>query len=389
MSQLIRRLYWCALVASTASLMCMAPAQAQADALTRAEVYSLQNDVRLLLRNQAPRAARVEDVLVPLDALQTGTSSRAELLFNEGSLARLGSNAVFRFVPGVRRFQLPNGEIRAETIFQLRSGIALITSPAGGLSTRVETPGGQIEFLAATLPPPPLGDEPAPGEPVALSQTTAALVLYDPAQNQLQVFALTNNITVFGLDGLPITLLQGGQSISVINGIPGPIQHFDLSTFYNTSILAAGLGPGQEGMVLQSPLPIQQALNAVRPATLAAVAAQARWLEGLCTLNGRGGDSTLATNCITTDADDPLSRFESHREDVLRDSQERPNPEPNPQPQPEPRPEPQPEPRPEPRPEPQPEPQPEPRPDPNPNMPGPNDPGPNNPGPNNPVPGLI
>ena len=72
-------------------------ALAQATALTRAEVYQLQNTVELLLRNQSPRPAQLQDIMAPRDAVRTGSRSRAELLFNEGSLAWLGSNSTFRF----------------------------------------------------------------------------------------------------------------------------------------------------------------------------------------------------------------------------------------------------------------------------------------------------
>ena len=290
-----------------------APVLAQQDLLTRAEVYKVVNRVQLLLRNRTPRPAKLTDVLAPQDAIQTATRSKAELLFNEGSLARIGANAVFRFIPGMRRFQLPNGKVMAEAIFQLQNGTALILSPPGSTGTRVETPQSRIAVIAAAPPVP--GSAPDIFSPA--QRSNGLIALHDSTLNKTQVFALTNGgITVSDLAGKNIVTLQGGQTVSVINGVVGPVQTFDLKTFYQTGQLAAGLGPEQEPLVAAEPLALQRTFNLVRPATLEAVEAQARWVEGLCTLNSRAGASTLATNCITTDANDPLRSFQDHREVV-------------------------------------------------------------------------
>ena len=299
---------------SCLSLLGMTAAIAQTAGLSRAEVYRFQNAVELLLRNQAPRQARLRDVLAPRDAVRTGGRSRAELLFNEGSLARIGANTTFRFVPGMRRYQLSDGSQQTETIFQLRSGVAMVVSPpggfGGGLDTRIETPGGQVELLAAALPP--------EGIPAIeqLEFTSAAMVIYDPESNQMQVLALTNDVRVLDGTGENAVLLQGGQTVTVTDGQLGSVQDFDLRQFYRTSTLAAGLGPGQEGLLLSEPVQVQETLRAVRTETLIAIARQEERLQGLCTISGRGADSTLAENCITTSADDPLAGFEDRREDT-------------------------------------------------------------------------
>jgi len=88
---------------SLALAFLMAPtAQAQAT-LTQAQVYTLQNQVTLNRQNQGTwQPATVGDEMVPQDALRTGGQSRAELLFNEGTLVRTGENTTFRFPPGRR-----------------------------------------------------------------------------------------------------------------------------------------------------------------------------------------------------------------------------------------------------------------------------------------------
>jgi hypothetical protein len=285
------------------------PALAQQDLLTRAEVYKLLNQVQLLIRDKPPRTAKKADVLVPLDALQTRTRSRAELLFNEGSLARIGSSATFRFKPGIRRFELANGVYKAETIFELQNGTALVLTPSGSTGTTIETPQSRIDVIAAVPPP---GSDILP--PTAANG--AVVVTHNGATNTTQAFNLTNlPVTITNLNGTQSQTLQAGQTVRVTNGVIGPVQTFDLQKFYQTSQLAAGLGPGQEALVSQEPPKVQVVLNKVRKETLAGLETQRVWIEGLCNVNSRGGASTLSTNCITTN-DDPIRRFEDHRNPV-------------------------------------------------------------------------
>jgi len=282
----------------------MLPATAQQAMLTRGEVYKLINNVQLLLNNRSPRSARVSDVMVPQDALCTASRSKAELLFNEGSLARIGSNAIFRFIPGMRGFQL-------------RNGTALIMSPPTTASTRIETLEGQaVAEIPASSPP---------GSP-ASNVLSLAMVI--------QVDGVTQKTDFYNLTGTPIKItdakgnflfINGGQTVSVLKGTLGEVKTFDLRTFYKTSGLAVGLGPGQEPIVLQEAPPVQQTLKAVRTATLATLDLQTKAIEGLCTLNARGGASTLATNCITTNSDDPLRGYLDRR-DVVTPVPDRPIP---------------------------------------------------------------
>ena len=293
---------------------------AQTAELTRAEVYSLQNTVELLQQDQSPRQAQLQDALVPLDAMRTGNRSRAELLFNEGSLARLGSHSVFRFLPGLRRYQLPDGSVRSEAVIQLRSGTLAMMVPPGsgggsdGIDTTVETPEGEIRIFAYSQPPEALGGEP--------DDTVALFIVSDPNNNQVQIISLTDVVIQLPSEVLPV-LLEGGQTVTVIDGQLGEVQTFDLRRFYQTSGLAVGLGPDQEDELASSPEAIQLTLRAMRPDTLAAIARQDNLQvqsgdpEGLCTVDARGRDTTSTRNCISTEADDPLSEFEDRRGDSL------------------------------------------------------------------------
>ncbi len=294
--QCLQRVLWMGAIAGWLGSLLSQPAGAAPEFLTHAQVYKVVNQVQLLPNQKPVRRARLSDVVVPLDAIRTASQSRAELLFNEGSLARIGSSAIFRFVPGTRSFQL-------------RNGTALIMSLPGQVATQIETPGGQV--LAQALPPTESAGTPLnPPTPIAL----ALAVHYNAATQTGQYFVLTNGyVTITDLQGHSLTLLAG-QTVQIINGVLGPVQTFDLRAFYGSSQLAIGLGPGQERAIAQEILPVQQTLSVIRQATLAAVAAQTRQLEGLCTLNGRGGNSTLATNCITTDQNDALRDWQNRRE---------------------------------------------------------------------------
>lgn len=287
----------------------IAPAVAQQSTLTNAEVYRLRNQVQLLLRNQPVRPARVSDRLQPLDSLRTAQNSIAELIFNEGSIARVDQNTTFRFQSGMRRFQLPNRIAMNETVFVLENGVALIISPPGSVGSQIQTPDSRINilpvnqtaaispsvhlanaqpFLVAMRPDRNLGnliaqsDPPSEDSPLLPppDRSDAVMVVHDATRGTTQVFALTQGIVVGDRDGNSSVNLAGGQTVGVSSGRVGAVQEFDLEAFYRSVPLAAGLGPGQENSVAQESPSVQASLNAVRPETLAAVRAQARRTEG-------------------------------------------------------------------------------------------------------------
>jgi hypothetical protein len=318
----------------TLVLSWLVPAQAQQNPeLTRASVYKLLNAVQLMLANQNPRPARQADVLQPLDALQTQARSRAELLFNEGSFLRVGSNATFRFKPGLRRIQLKNGQVVAETVFELQNGTVVAVIPPGSAGTTVEIPGsGKVEGAIASLPTPP-------GTPTLYSKTeSGAFAVTSDGKVSLIHNIGAAPIKVYDSTGSQFLILKGGETVDIKNGVLGEVKTFDLNRFYATSKLAAGLGPGQEKLLLQESPRVQEIFRLVRKDTLAALQAQQRWVEGLCSLNGRSGASTLSTNCINTN-DDTISTFEDRRDVGVPDKQpegrqEPPPPQQEPEPQP-------------------------------------------------------
>jgi len=307
-----------ALPLNTPAIQQIAQQTRQQEILTQAEVYRLQNSVEILPRNRSARPARLRDQLVPLDALRTAATALAELLFNEGSLTRVDQNTTFYFRQGLRRFQLDNRIARAETIFVLENGTAMIISPPNSSGTQVETPEGRISIVADALGTDALGTDAAgaiadnsgvgtggsSGSPSASGpsasgspapdatapaadilvppdHSTVAMVVHDATQHSTQVFALTDgSISVANLAGTSIVPLMGGQTVAIANGQVGQVQEFDLAAFYKSAPLAAGLGTGQESRVLQEPVPVQTTLNLARVDTLAAISRQARELAG-------------------------------------------------------------------------------------------------------------
>ncbi|HEY9596912.1 MAG TPA: FecR domain-containing protein [Cyanophyceae cyanobacterium] len=187
------------------SLLLPTEASAQT-ALTKAVIESLRNQVRLMPRNQSARSARPSDTMAAGDALATARASMAQLRFNDGSLARLGEQVVFRFVPGTRTFTLSNGT-------------ALLLIPPGQGRTGVRTPNAAAGIRGSAL-----------------------FVRYSPETNTTLIGALTNSgIEVFNDTASQRQELKAGTMAVIVNNRIERVYEFDLNTFYQTSELAQGL----------------------------------------------------------------------------------------------------------------------------------------------------
>jgi hypothetical protein len=79
--------------------------------LESAEVTAAINQVTLAEPGSSGRPASVGDTLRGKALLETGSKSRAELTFNDRSIARLGANSVFSFSRGTRDLELNRGVI--------------------------------------------------------------------------------------------------------------------------------------------------------------------------------------------------------------------------------------------------------------------------------------
>ncbi|HEY9861250.1 MAG TPA: FecR domain-containing protein [Candidatus Obscuribacterales bacterium] len=218
------------------------PAAAQTP-LTRAVIQALRNRVRLMQKNRPVRSAQVSDAIAPGDALSTARASLAELRFNDGSLARVGEQAVFRFVPNARTFQLSNGTM-------------LLLIPPGRGPTGVRTPNAAAGIKGSAL-----------------------FVRYIPDTDTTLVGALTNNpqgpMVIYNRDGSQSQGLRAGQLAVVVKNRIENVYDFDLNTFYETSDLVKGLNLTQK----DAASPADEAIAAVRAETVEALQAQSPFKE--------------------------------------------------------------------------------------------------------------
>ena len=202
--------------------------------LTRAEIDSLQNQVQLMPQNQAARNATVQDVMLPGDRLATGQRALADLLFNDGSLARVGEQAVFRFQPQTRNFQLSNGTV-------------LLLIPPGQGQTRLQTPNVTTGIRGSGL-----------------------WVRYDATRDATLVGTLTDSgIEVINRDGTQRQVLAAGQMLVAVGDHFEALYDFNLAAFYRSPIM--------QGLPIDPALlPAEVAVN-----SLAIAAVQAEILDGL------------------------------------------------------------------------------------------------------------
>ena len=171
--------------------------------LTQATLRKVVKDVRIFLGQQPSRTAQVNDRLGSGDALKTAQASRAELKFNDGTLAKVGEYATFRFTPNTRRFDLQNGTY-------------LFLVPPGRGTTEFYTPNARAGVRGSAL-----------------------FLRYDAETDTTTMGALTNN----PLGPMDITVgnqkqdLYAGQMAVVVKNKIDRVETFDLRTFYNTSAL--------------------------------------------------------------------------------------------------------------------------------------------------------
>ncbi|MCC5623703.1 FecR family protein [Nostoc sp. CHAB 5715] len=203
--------------------------------LTRGEIQNLRNMVQLIPKDKLnKRPARKLDAITPGDGLSTGRASLADLRFNDGSLARVGEQALFQFLPKTRDFKLSNGTV-------------LLLIPPGRGQTRIQTPSAAAAIRGSAL-----------------------FVRYDQQTDTTIVGALTNSgIEVSNKEG-ETKVLEAGQMIILIKGEFQNLYDFDLRNFYETSEMVRELDLNRQSPVA-TPDP---AITSVQAETTAALEAQ-------------------------------------------------------------------------------------------------------------------
>src|SRR5688572_18754958 len=85
---------------------------ALAGPLQTAEVHKIVNDVRIVDgRQSSARPAKIRDIIKDEVGVRTGVQSRAELMFQDATLTRLGADTLFSFKAGTRNMSLERGKI--------------------------------------------------------------------------------------------------------------------------------------------------------------------------------------------------------------------------------------------------------------------------------------
>jgi hypothetical protein len=205
---------------------------------TWAHIQALENRADLVSTAGTTRPAIPQDCLRAGDTLNTDVSSQAELLFNDGSLARIGGDAMLRFWPETRNLELSQGT-------------ALLLVPADQGRTTIQTPNAVIGL-----------------------QHNAVVVRYVPLNNLTLVMALANPDP--GPLAISIHANQPGHALpaghmALINDAGIQFVEFDLQEFYNTSDLAMGLHLDDPTYIGSADNPI----TTLRPYLLEALAQQA------------------------------------------------------------------------------------------------------------------
>ena len=224
--------------------------------IKRAEIYKIYNQVEINYRNKPKwNKAKAGDVIIPRDSVRTGANSRADILFNEGTLVRTGAGTTFRFPPGKRRFELTSG-----------AALIMIRPELG--ESEISTPQAKV-----------------------VSQGTALFLQHDVKTDASLIGVLTDSpaglVSVSSNDGKITLKLQAGQFVSIIHGVVGLVEHFVLPIFYETVELSAGLGlnpEAMEKMIAQEPKEVQATIRAVQAEAIAPLKNQEAWLNGFCQL---------------------------------------------------------------------------------------------------------
>jgi FecR protein len=264
--------------------------------LTRAEIQNLKNLVQLIPKNNPKkRPAQKLDAMTPGDGLSTGRASLADLRFNDGSLARVGEQAIFKFLPKTRSFQLSNGT-------------ALLLIPPGRGQTRIQTPSAAAAIRGSAL-----------------------FVRYDQQTDTTIVGALTNSgIEVSNQEASETKILGAGQMMVIVKGKFQGLYDFDLRNFYNTSDLVRGLdlnrqniAPSADPAIASVQSETAAALQAQSPVTGEGVVENPSFLE-LTTSPSTSTNNDILTNDSSVDPikdDSSVNSFEETGE-ILSNTEE-------------------------------------------------------------------
>jgi hypothetical protein len=241
-----------------ARLLCLflLPSVAGAAVLKKAEVTAVINEVKLLDPSAGERGARVADVVEGEIGVKTGIKSRAELLFQDKTLTRLGANTLFSFNEGTRNLELEHGTM----LLQCPKGVGGAKIRTAAVTAAITGTTILLEYSPAPTPKRPPGYIPTIAE---MTPDEALAELQHPRRNYSQaersaLEAKAKKRKKGGSGGyVKVLVLEGtlrlflntrmGESVLVSAGqmiildpkadvIPPPVQ-FDIAHLAQTSLL--------------------------------------------------------------------------------------------------------------------------------------------------------
>jgi len=242
--------------------------------LHSAKVTQVHNDVRL--QQEAPaspvsgpdpspyrdptkaptRAAQIGDVVKGGKLLSTGKSSRAELLFNDNTVARLGANSVFTFRPDSRNLHLS-------------SGFILMHTPKGHGGASITTPSATAAVLGTTVM---LSAQPDGSIKLIVLEGTATLTFQGKTEI-LQAGQLATYIPGQGISApTTIDLKKLVETSIMITSFPNPLgseKEIQEAIELQQKLLASGelsIGGDESGLKFVTDSGVDAAIQAQRPA---------------------------------------------------------------------------------------------------------------------------
>lgn len=119
--------------------------------LTEARINQIVNDVRVVEPQRGARQAALQDLIKGDLGVATGSQSRAELLFQDHTLTRLGAETFFTFKPGTRDLRLDRGSMLLQVPKDLggaRIRAASVTASITGTTIMMENlPGRAVKIV--------------------------------------------------------------------------------------------------------------------------------------------------------------------------------------------------------------------------------------------------
>ncbi len=159
---------------------------ALAGPLKEAKINQIVNDVKVVEPKRGAHSATLQESIKDDLGVATGVQSRAELLFQDNTLTRLGAETFFTFHPGTRDLDLDRGSILLQVPKNLggaRIRAASVTASITGTTIMIEhLPGSSVKIavLEGSLT---VGVDRRPGEGVVLR--AGKMVILGPQAKEL------------------------------------------------------------------------------------------------------------------------------------------------------------------------------------------------------------